>query len=45
MKLALFGQIFEKSMSNFMEILPVGAVLFHADTKVINRFPPFCECA
>jgi len=43
MKLAFFGQIFEKSVSNFMEIRPVGTVLFLADMKVIAAFRNFAN--
>jgi hypothetical protein len=40
----------EAQVSNFIEILPVGAELFHADgrtdrlEKANNRFSQFCEC-
>jgi len=43
MKLAFFGQIFEKSISNFMQIRPVGTALSHEDIKVIAAFHSFAN--
>jgi len=45
----IFLDIFSKNshISNFMEIRPVGAELFHADShdEDKSRFSQSCECA
>jgi hypothetical protein len=51
MKLEFSRQIFEKYVSNFMKIRPVGAEMFHADGRTDrhdetnSRFSQFCERA
>jgi len=49
LKLEFSREIFEKCISNFMKIHPVGAELFHTDgetgthDKANSRFSKFCE--